>query len=390
MKKNPWRVFAAICIVIATVGFVVGVLVVQLTDTYAASRDFIEYWAAGEQLIHGANPYDAGATLRIERAVGFPRADPQITLSPPAALCVLLPLGLVSPKTGLVLWSLALLASLLGSIWIIWALNGRPGSGYHFCGYLFAPAVFCLVTGQIAIFLLLGIVLFLAWHESHPYMAGAVLLPCVWKPHLFLPFFIVLFLWSVNRKEYRIFAGFFAALLPSAALTLYFDPQVWSQYSQMMSTTAALHGYVPTLSVTARFLIDPHAVWLQFIPEIAACGWALWYFWTRRNRWNWMDQGSWLLLVSAACTPYSWFTDETILLPAVLYGVYRAEDSGRSLLPIAAIAIVALTEVYAFGNLSSTHYLWTLPAWIGWYWYATWSGGGQTEAIRSNADAVAG
>ena len=156
-----------------------------------------------------------------------------------------------------------------------------------------------------------------------------------------------------------------------------------------MSTTGVLHGYVPTLSVTLRFLIDPHAVWLQYIPEAAACCWAVWYFWTRRSRWNWMDQGSWVFLVSAACTPYAWFTDEAILLPAVLSGVYRARELGRSLLPIALIAFAALIEVYAFGHIGSTHYLWTVPAWLGWYVYATWSRGKQAEPIRSNAAEVA-
>ncbi len=389
MKKSPLRVFAAYGIVFATVCLLAGMFVVGSTDKYAANRDFIEYWAAGQLLIHGENPYDSGATLQIQREVGLEGDEPQITFSPPIALCMVLPLGFVSPKIGLALWLLALIGSLLMSIWIVWVLNGRPDNGYHFCGYLFAPAMACLVTGQIGVFLLLGIALFLYLHDSRPYLAGAVLLPCVWKPHLFLPFFIVLFLWSVSRKEYRIFAGFFATVLATCALTLYFDPHVWSQYSQAMSTTGVLHGYVPTLSVTLRFLIDPHAVWLQFIPEAAACCWAVWYFWTRRSRWNWMDQGSWVFLVSAACTPYAWFTDEAILLPAVLSGVYRAKQLGRSLLPIALIAFAALIEVYAFGHIGSTHYLWTVPAWLGWYVYATWRRGKQAEPIRSNAAEVA-
>ena len=147
-----------------------------------------------------------------------------MTLSPPVALGMLFPLGFVSPKTGLTLWMLALIASLLVSIWIIWVLNGRPDSGYHFGGYLFAPTIACLLLGQIGTFLLLGVALFLYFYERQPFLAGIVLLPCVWKPHLFLPFFIVLFLWSVSRKEYRIVAGFLAAVVASCALTLHFDP----------------------------------------------------------------------------------------------------------------------------------------------------------------------
>lgn len=389
MTKNPLRVLAAAAIVLASVCLLVGMLIVGVSDKYAANRDFIEYWAAGHQLIHNANPYDATETFELQRAAGLEDSEPQVTFSPPVALCLLLPLGVVSAKTGLILWTLALIASLLGSIQMLWILNGRPESGYHFCGYLFAPAVACLMLGQIGIFLLLGITIFLTLYDHRPYLAGAALLPCVWKPHLFLPFFLVLFLWSVDRKQYRILAGFLAIAAGSCALTLYFDPRVWSQYSEMMRTTAVLHGYVPTLSVTLRFLIAPRAVWVQYIPEVAACGWALWYFWTRRRRWNWMDEGSWLLLVSAVCTPYAWFTDEAILLPAVLAGVYRAAVLRRSLVPIVLIAFVALIEVCAFGHIASTHYLWTVPAWLGWYTYATWRRSDQATPVEARAQAGA-
>jgi hypothetical protein len=152
----------------------------------------------------------------------------------------------------------------------------------------------------------------------------------------------------------------------------------------MMRTTKVLDVFIPTLSVAFRFLVNRNAVALQFIPEAAGCSWALWYFWTRRNRWDWMDQGLLLLLVSVACAPYAFFFDETILLPAVLVALYRAAHSGRSLLPLASIAGAALIEVLAVVQITSPFYLWTAPAWLAWYLYATRSipakkiGGGAT------------
>jgi hypothetical protein len=100
------------------------------------------------------------------------------------------------------------------------------------------------------------------------------------------------------------------------------------------------------------------------------CVWAIWYFWTRRSRWSWTNQGLLLLLVSAACTPYAWFSDEAILLPAVLAGLYRVVDSGRSLLPLGVIGGAALVEVLAAVKMTSPFYLWTTPAWLAWYLYA--------------------
>lgn len=78
-----------------------------------------------------------------------------------------------------------------------------------------------------------------------------------------------------------------------------------------------------------------------------------------------------LLIVSVACAPYGYVTDETLLFPAVLAGLYKAEESRRSLLPFGLIAAAAMIEAVAGVRIISPFYLWTVPAWLGWYLYAT-------------------
>jgi hypothetical protein len=117
--------------------------------------------------------------------------------------------------------------------------------------------------------------------------------------------------------------------------------------------------------------VDRHAFWPQFVPAAVGCAWALWYFRTRRDRWSWADNGALLLLVSVLVAPYAWFTDEAVLLPAILLGLYRASDADRSLLPFGLIAGIALIEVLAGVSLTSGFYLWTTPAWLAWYLFAT-------------------
>jgi hypothetical protein len=383
MKKNLFRDLAAAAIVAAGLCFAVIFYSHVLSDYNASQRDFISYWAAGQQLMHGGNPYDFEAIRRLERAAG--REDNQLLLvmrNPPVALVLVFPLGLVSPKTGLIFWLLTLLACLSLSIRILWLLHGRPKNRYHLFGYIFAPVLTCLMAGQFGIFLLLGIVLFLYFHQSRPFLAGAALMLCALKPHLFLPCAAVLLLWVVRQKAYQILAGLSAALLASYALTFCFDAYAWSQYSQMIHTGRALNEVVPTLSAILRLLIDRRAVWLQFLPQAVACGWALWYFTTRRNRWSWMEQGLLLLLVSVMCTPYGWFTDESVLLPAVLAGLYRTADSRRSPLPLGLIAGIALIEMLAGVQMISPFYLWTTPAWLAWYLYAT---GGENMGAKNLA-----
>jgi len=371
VKRSPWRAIAAACIVAAGLCFVVGLFVVGLTDKNASQRDFIQYWAAGQQLIHRANPYDFDAILQLERAVGLEGNVPKISFSPPVALFLVLPLGLVGAKTGLILWLLVQLGCLILSVRILWIVNGRAASGLEFTGIAFAPALACLMAGQLGIFFLLSISIFLLVHESHPLVAGAVLFPCSLKPHLFLTCTIVLVLWAVHRRAFRIPVGFCIAFLASCALTLSIDRHVWSEYAQMMPLVGVSRVFVPTLSVALRFLLDRNAIWLQYIPEFLACAWALWYFQSRRDRWKWIDQGLLLLLVSAVCTPYGFFFDEVVLFPAVLAALYRAEASRRSLLPFALIAGGALCELLMGPGMTTPYYLWTPLAWLAWYLYAT-------------------
>jgi hypothetical protein len=372
MRQRSIRFISAAFIVIVGHCLIVAILTFGVTNKSVAQRDFISYWAAGHQLVNGSNPYDIQAVQNLERDTGGEDNQPLLVMrNPPITFFLVAPLGRVSPKTGLILWLLILLSCLSVSIWLLWRLNGRPENRFHLMAYAFAPALACIMAGQVGIFLLLGMVLFFYFHHSRPYFAGAALLLCAIKPHLFFAFGIVLLLWMISLKSYRILAGFSVALLGSCALAFYLDAQAWPQYSQMMHAGGALTEHVPVLSVAFRFLIDRDAVWLQFVPAAIAGVWAIWYFWAHRTHWSWIDQGMLVLLVSAMCTPFGWFTDESMLLPAVLAGVYRAAESGRSLIPIGLIAGVALVEVLVPVQITSPFYIWTTPAWLAWYLYAT-------------------
>lgn len=370
-KRSALRMFAAGCILAAGLLCVIGVYLAGLTDKNATERDYIEYWAAGQQVVHHANPYDIAGVLEVERAVGYNSPQPIITPSPPIILFLCYPLGYVSPRTGLILWMFLILLCLSASVFLLWGMNGYPDSPFHFFGYLFPPAVASLMAGQLGVFLLLAVVLFLRFQRTRPFLAGMALLPCVLKPHLFLPFACALLLWIAGRKAYGIAAGFVVALAASCALTFCFGAHIWGQYLALGHNARILPLFVPTLSVALRFLIARNHIWVQFVPESAACVWAVWFYFARRERWDWMHHGLLVLLVSVMCTPYGWFTDEAIVLPAVLAGVYRASGAGRSLVPLYAIVGVSLMEVFAPAQLTSPYYLWTTPAWLGWYLYAT-------------------
>jgi hypothetical protein len=371
VKAKPWRVVAAACIIGAGVAFVTLLYTVGLSAKNATERDFIEYWAAGQELLRGGNPYDAAAIYRLERATGLDEASPKVTASPPLVLLLAWPLGHLDAKTGLILWLLASLGSLAASVWILWLLNGKPDSRLHLIAFAFPPALACLMAGQLGNFFLLEVSLFLYFHKSRPWLAGAALWFFALKPHLFVLCFLVLLLWSLFRREFKMIGGFVAALAVVCATVTLLDAQAWSQYADLLRSMRLLDVFIPTLGVGLRFLVDRHARWLEFVPELAGCIWAVWYFWSRRERWNWLDHGLLLLIVSLVCTPYQWYTDQAMLFPAVLAGLYRAERSVFSLILFGLVSAAGIVGVFGHIQLPSAFYIWTAPAWLLWYLVAT-------------------
>jgi hypothetical protein len=347
-----------------------GILAVAMSGDRVTNNDFISYWAAGKQLVHHGNPYDASAILRIQQSAGYTATHAFFMRNTPFAFFLALPLGFFGATVGGVVWSMAMLAALIRSIWMLWVLHGRPSDRLHLLGYCFPPVFACLLTGQMGMFLLLGVVLFLYFHQPRPLIAGAALLLCALKPHLFLPVLVALIAWIVTTRTYRIVAGAAIALTVSLALPLFLDPGAWTHYLQMMRAANIQDDYIPTLSLFFRLAVDRNLAWLQFVPAFFGGAWALWYFFTRRNQWSWMQHGSLLLLVSVLVAPYAWPTDQVVLLPAILRALYFTRSRTVMFLFIAASALVEIEVFSGIPIMHSAWYLWTTPAWLALYLYA--------------------
>lgn len=347
-----------------------GILAIAMSGDRVTNNDFISYWAAGKQLVHHGNPYDASAILRIQQSAGYTATHAFFMRNTPLAFFLALPLGFFGATAGGVLWSMTMLAALIRSIWMLWVLHGRPADRLHLLGYCFPPVFACLLTGQMGMFLLLGVVLFLYFHQSRPVIAGAALLLCALKPHIFLPVLVVLVAWIVTSRAYRIVAGAAIALTASLALAVFLDPGAWTHYLQMMQAANLQDDYIPTLSLFFRLAVDRNLAWLQFVPAFFGSAWALWYFLTRRRQWHWMQHGSLLLLVSVLVAPYAWPTDQVVLLPAILAALYSARSRTVMFLYIAASALVEIEVFSGIPIMHSAWYLWTTPAWLALYLYA--------------------
>lgn len=340
-----------------------------LLGASVGTRDFISYWSAGTQLIHGANPYNASAVLAMERTTHGYAGARLIMRNPPSALFLVIPLGLVGVRAASILWSLLILLCLAVSIHTMWKMHGSPANRFDLLGYVFAPVLACLAIGQTSVFVLLGLVLFLRFNNSKPLLAGMALALCALKPHLFLPFAVALFAWMITRKTYRILAGAAIGMGICCVIPLFFDPSVWWQYAQSARVSGIESEFRPDPGTILRFAFDRSAMWIQFLPVLAACVWATWYFHRHRTDWDWQTHGSVLMLVSVFAAPYSWFFDQAVLLPALLQGLY----SGKSLVALLALISISLIEMLCGVHLYSALFCWPAAAWLAWYlWPAAW------------------
>ena len=359
---------AAICGL--TFGFTALGFFISNLPGVVGSRDFVVYWATGQQLAHHANPYDKVELLRIERAAGLAdRYGPMYMRNPPPTLLLAYPLGFMGLRIASAVWSLALLLCLVGSVYLLWQMHGKPSGHRHWLGYTFGPAMVCLLNGQTSLFPLLGLVVFLRLHRTHPLLAGLSLWLCTLKPHLFVPFGLVLLVWIVVTKSYRIALGASFAVACSFAISYHLAPASWNQYREMVRVSGMQNEYIPCLSVLLRIWFNKGAVWLQYVLAVVASIWALIYYWIRRAIWDWRTHGSLLMLVSIVAAPYSWLFDQCLAIPAILQGAYFTKI--RNLAILVAV-ITALVETAMLCNIwkPSAVYLWTLwaaPAWLVWY-----------------------
>jgi hypothetical protein len=331
----------------------------------AGSRDFVSYWATGRQLVHHANPYDRDAIGSLEHAKGLDLRAVLIMRNPPWALVLAWPLGFLPLRVAAVLWSLALLGCLASSVELLRRLHNSPPNYIHWLGLAFTPAILCITMGQTSLFALLGLVLFLRYHAQRPFTAGLALWLCALKPHLFLPFAAALALWILVSRAWKIVAGALTALALTSAISLALDSRAWPDYMRMLRSPLVENEFIPCLADALRHWLWPQHDFTQYLPAALACVWAVIYYWRRRARWNWIENGSPLMLVSLLLAPYAWLYDQCLMLPALLHAAYAVRS--RALLAVLALMILAADLELCFVKVISPLWLWTAPAWLVWY-----------------------
>ncbi len=382
-------VFAAF--LIATMICVPGVL----TGVFSARpshHDTQWFWASGRLLTHGANPYDREAVRQMELELGLPVKGPDVPMlrNPPTALFLMVPMGLLEPRAAVVAWSLMLAICLAVSVLAVRAMMEDPHErGYLLLAWFFPPALLCIEMGQTGLLTLAGLALFLRFHQSRPFWAGAALSLCAIKPHLLLPFGVVLLAWIITRRKWGVFCGALLALATESVVAMAFDHAVWRHYLAAMRTERITDEFVPTFGVALRFMVNRTAMWVEFIPAVLGCVWAVWYYQRNRHKWTWRTHGSVVTLVSLAVAPYAWLTDHVLVIPAILLALTGSRVPARGSVTL-LMAVLTLTAAQMMSKSTTLYFKPDMAlglVWLTWYLYAT-SGTIAKKSVDSSGEAA--
>lgn len=320
--------------VLAAVAAIVALLAVWLLSRSGPPylNDFLSYWTVGRLLLEGGNPYDVGAILDVQRALGSRFVEPGVVRNPPWTLPLLLPFAALSFGAGWYAWAamqVALIGSCAAALWKLFGGSARPSVAIAI-SLLFPPAVFVALGGQIGGLILLGLTGFVvAVGKRRDFAAGLFLSLLTLKPHLLLPFGVVVLVWSWRERRFLPLVGAAAGVAVGAIIALLLQPDIFGQYLEFARAEVPEEDVVSTPGAALRQIVGFRHFWVQWIPAVLGIGWAMVRYSGLASRWNWSSELPQLAAVSWLAAPYGWVYDMVLLMPAVLDGAVRFERLDR-------------------------------------------------------------
>jgi hypothetical protein len=370
------RLLIILLILLALAGGGLIALQFQSGQGFAAlpPQDFVEYWAAARLLLNGDNPYDMKKIEPLEREAGRKESEEAIPmLNPPFVLPLVLPFGTVPPRVGHFLW---LGFHFLILVFLADALYRFYGGPERFRVLAvaftlgFGPSMASIIVGQISPLLPLGVWAFLVLiRQKRDLLAGMATVLLAIKPHLCYLFWLAVLLWTLRTWRWRVIAGGVLAGLLLTGVALAFNPNVVSQYFEMMRTTPPSQYESPVFGTLLRqwqgggnIHAAPFA-W-QYVPMLFGLGW-LAGAWPRLTDEDWPDTLPMLLLVSLLTAPYgAWLFDLVLLLVPLLHLMALVLREGR-LVAVTATVYAAMCVGMVVMVLIGGRYLafiWVTPA----------------------------
>jgi len=320
-------------------------------------NDFTFYWTAARHVLAGQNPY------ALDSPHGF------VMLAPPWTLPITLVFGALPLEVAQFLWlMISVVALAISAIWLceLYSEGQRP----LVIGLLvatFSPVLVMFLLGQIVPLALLGLAGFLRYEPKRQYLAGAFLFLASLKPQIVFLVWPALLLYGWFQGRWKALVGLIGTLTSASLLALAVRPNVFREYWWLLGSREVASYESSTLATLVSRTLGYGAT--QYLPTVLALIWLGWRWRTLAGTWEWRTQLPGLLAVSIATTPYAWFSDQVVLLPAVLCAEGKLWRTSWSLIPHAVFYLLFnLSGLVLVAFRKSLWYAWLPFVWLICYW----------------------
>lgn len=299
------------------------------SEAFTYAGDFVVFWPAAKAIMDGNmislyigdGMHDAMLHYRPEGALE------RLTWQyPPHAGLIFSPIGMLPFAAAYMTWFALGVAALAGSL-VVAKVNQRA----IVVLLLTSPVFLALITGQIALFMTSLMVVSVFWAKSRPILAGLAAGLLTIKPQLgiFLP---LIFIAGGHWRAFLSAAVFSLTLWLGSVALLGVD--VWMAFFERIGLVSDLvsEGVMPynkmlNIYAASNFALLPQRL-AYGITAIAGIAAAAAVFWTSRKtddpRWRYAVLATATLLV----TPYSWYYELALVLPAVWFALEHGYRKG--------------------------------------------------------------
>ncbi len=314
-KRISWGL---LCLALGVLGVV---LKQAITNHPLPLNDFSAFWGAAWLLAKGSNPYDTKALLVLQQSLGWHKDFPLLVWNPPWVALWLFPLAGLPFPIAQWIW-IAILVALITTMAAIWWHIVRHSWHRVIIAFVlamtFPPTLMLLKQQQLSAFVLLSATLFTVFHRRRPILAGASLLFLSTKPHLAMPFALVLILWVWQQRAWHLITGSIVSLIFFSLSPLLLFPNIWQAYFISALGDLPTYWVTPTLTTLVRLIGGPERTLLIWVLPAISLGIALWLWKRNQRRWRWFEQTPLLLSLGLLLAPYAWLFDQILLLPLLI------------------------------------------------------------------------
>ena len=252
--------------------------------------------------------------------------------NPPWLLILLLPILSFDFGLSTALWLIINLGIMLFCGTFIWRFFGGPtGAGLlvaWIASVSFFPFLLCWGVGQTSCLVLLGVVLFLLSDRvGSPWLgaAGLILVSC--KPQNVYLFCVVVAVWVVRERNWKLPAASAVLLGVAAAILTLLRPPWVVDYLRALEQPP-LYWATPTLGGILRQYFSIQSSTVQYLPPLVTAAASLLLI-SRQPKMVWRSSISLVLLVSSLSSPFGWSYDQVLLLFPCLESIVRVLAPGQ-------------------------------------------------------------